>query len=119
MAKSKKTVKDSDDLVPVHEVEVFDETVGVDDSVEIEPGDENVDQINEILMDPTKALKMEQVEAEENEEVLYCPNCGVTGLFVDNVCMNCGVKKSKTTTAIKDEEDIVDFEDNSMSMDEF
>ena len=102
--------------------EDFDETVDViEDDVDLSEVDDTTDQYAEILLDPTKAVKIAPDNQDENEEILYCPNCGVTGLFVDNICLNCGTKKTRKSGSASEEADEDDLyqNDSPLNMDEF
>lgn len=123
MAKKKNTAQDSDNIETKDE---FEETPvsDLEDVEEVPDADEAQDQLaelSEMLANPDKALGIKADESEETEEVLYCPNCGVTGLFVDNVCMNCGEKKSKKSFSNDEaQDDLMDFGgDESINIDEF
>ena len=119
---NKKTTKADPNTVIDKTDDEFDETVDViEEDVETTDADDTTDQYAEILLDPTKAVKIAPENQEENEEILYCPNCGVKGLFVDNVCMNCGVKKSKKSgSAVEDSDDEGLYQDESpLNLEEF
>ncbi|MEI7603932.1 MAG: hypothetical protein WCJ19_02845 [bacterium] len=117
---SKKQKTNTEEKVDEKETMIDDDDADVEEDL---TEDEEQAELAQMLSDPAKAVKMVQEEPEENEEVLYCPNCGVTGLFVDNVCMNCGQKKSKKLVRSVDEsedDDLSAFDDeSSISLDEY
>jgi len=101
-------------------VEILDNDDTDTDSEDTQNDDSN-EELNKMLSKPEEALKMVEAESDENEEVLYCPHCGLTGLFVDNVCTNCGEKKSKKSSRRQDDnDDMTSFgDDDGLVLEEF
>jgi hypothetical protein len=127
MAKKKNDKdKNQDESEIVEQDAVFDETLppedGEDFLTEDEAADHHMAEIAEMLADPAKATKIVEDVSEEVEDILYCPKCGIDGLFVNNVCVVCGTKKAKKSdedSADEFEDDLSEHFENNIDSDEY